>query len=78
MKYRIIGKYKNNELIYKVQKSLLFGLPLFWKTVTYWGPTPPHPDLAVPGCCTINCVFSDGEDAEKCLNGLINNYGTRR
>lgn len=72
MKYRIVGKYKNNELIYKVQKNFLFGFPLFWTTVKYWGPEAPHPDLAIPGCCTINCVFNDSMDAEKCLNGLMN------
>jgi len=72
MKYRIVSKYENNEVIYKVQENPLFGLPLFWTTVTYWGPKPPHPDLAVPGPCTVNCVFSDIKDAEKCLNGLIN------
>jgi hypothetical protein len=72
MKYRIVGKYENNELVYKVQENPLFGLPLFWITVTYWGPQAPHPDLTVPGCCTVHCVFSDSEDAEKCLKGLMN------
>ena len=70
-KYRIVGKYRNNRLIYKVQESP-FGLPLFWSTVTYWEPNAPHPDLAIPGCCFINCVFSNSKDAEKCLNGLMN------
>lgn len=68
MKYRIIGKYKNNKLIYKVQVGFLF----FWKTVTYWGLEPPHPDLSIPGDCTINCIFNNSKDAEKCLNGLMN------
>lgn len=71
MKYRIVGKYKNNKVIYKVQENPLFGLPLFWTTVTYWGPDAPHPDLVVPGDCTVNCIFSNIEDAEKCLNGLM-------
>jgi len=72
MKYRIVGKYKNNRLIYKVQENLLFGFPLFWTTVTYWGPEPPHPDLIISGNCTINCVFDNIEDAEKCLKALMN------
>ena len=72
MKYRIVDKYKNNKLIYKVQENPLFGFPLFWMTVTYWGPEAPHPDLTIPGDCTVNCVFSNSEDAEKCLNGLMN------
>ena len=73
IKHRILELiYNNGTRKYKVQENLLFGLPLFWTTVTYWGPKPPHPDLAVPGCCTVNCVFSTLEDAKKCLIGLSN------
>jgi hypothetical protein len=68
MAYRIVGKYKNNKFIYKVQVGFLF----FWKTVTYWGPSAPHPDLNIPAPCTVNCIFSNSKDAEKCLNGLMN------
>ena len=69
MKYRIIGKFKNNKIQYKVQSSL-FGLPFTWRTVQYLGYEPPHKDLTVPAECTVNCVFNSADDAEKCLIGL--------
>lgn len=72
-KYRILEcVYNDGTKKYKVQKNLLFGLPLFWFTYSYSSLTPPHPDLAVPALCEVNCVFNTLEDAKKCLIGLSN------
>ena len=75
-KYRILEcVYNNGTKEYKVQENLLFGLPLFWFTYSYSSLTPPHPDLTVPALCELNAVYSNLEDAKKCLNALSNkNY----
>ena len=69
MKYRIIGKPKRNgEICYRVQESLL---GIIWTTVKWDAVEAPHPDLRIPGPCTINAVFgNDIQSAEKCLKGL--------
>jgi hypothetical protein len=73
IKYRILEyTYNNGSKKYKVQENLLFGLPLFWFTCSYSSLNPPHPDLAIPAFCEVNCVFSTLEDAKKCLIGLSN------
>lgn len=70
MRYRIITKIKKGEIQYMVQSNFLFGFPFFWRTVTYIGYLPPHPDLTIPANCIVNCVFSNSNDAEKCLIAL--------
>ena len=73
IKYRILEcVYNNGTREYKVQKNLLFGFPLFWFTTSFCSLDPPHPDLAIPAFCEVNCVFNTLEDAKKCLNGLSN------
>lgn len=73
IKYRILEcVYNDGTKKYKVQENLLFGLPLFWFTTSFCSLNPPHPDLAVPALCEVNCVFSKLEDAKKCLIGLSN------
>ena len=69
MKYRIIGKIgKDGEIHYKVQESLL---GIIWTTVKWEAAEAPHPDLMIPGNCTIVAVFgNDIQSAEKCLKGL--------
>jgi len=72
-KYRILECiYNNGTKNYKVQINPLFGFPFLWFTYSYSSLTPPHPDLTVPALCTINAVYSNLEDAKKCLNGLSN------
>lgn len=69
-KYRILECIYNNESKnYKVQVSP-FGLPFLWFTASFSSLNPPHPDLAVPAFCEVNCVFNTLEDAEKCLIGF--------
>lgn len=67
--------YNNGVKKYKVQINPLFGFPFLWFTASYCSLNPPHPDLAIPSLCEVNCVFSTLEDAKKCLTGLSNkNY----
>lgn len=74
IKYRILEKiYDDGNKEYIVQCNILFGLPLFWFTVSYSSLNPPHPDLTVPALCTLNAVYSSFEEAKKCLDGLTNN-----
>ena len=73
IKYRILEcTYNNGIKEYKVQINPLFGFPFLWFTWSYSSLNPPHPDLAIPALCQVNCVFSTLEDAEKCLIGLSN------
>ena len=73
IKYRILEcVYNDGTRKYKVQENLLFGLPLFWFTASFYSLNPPHPDLFVPALCEVNCVFDTLEDAKKCLIGLSN------
>lgn len=71
--YRIIGKIKKDKkLHYKVQESLL---GIIWTTVKWEATEAPHPDLRIPGPCTVNAVFGDDiQSAEKCLKGLEGLY----
>jgi len=71
-RYRILEcVYNNGSKNYKVQKSIIL-FPFLWFTVSFYSLDPPHPDLAVPALCEVNCVFSTLEDAKKCLIGLSN------
>ena len=71
MKYRIVSRINRyGEIVYKVQESVL---GIIWMTVRYFGFQPPHPDFMIPADCTVNCVFSSIEDAEKCLKALNEN-----
>jgi hypothetical protein len=69
--------YNNGRKNYKVQINPLFGLPFLWFTTSFYSLDPPHPDLAVPALCEVNCVFSNLEDAKKCLTGLSNKNYTK-
>jgi hypothetical protein len=72
-KYRILEcVYNNGHKNYKVQINPLFGFPFLWFTASFCSLNPPHPDLAIPAFCEVNCIFGTLESAKKCLIGLSN------